>query len=346
MAIVPYNRRSYALSRYRSYAPYARAAYTVARRLFNNYGRRMVRRRAAPAPRRTYKRRRPTRRRKTKRRKTSTRKKIRNLERKVNADIATHTNRIETPSAVKLAAENTSQFAIVGSMYSKTDVEALLSTLRYYDPNTPSTLVTADGSTGSYNRSFYFASLWSSLYIANNYEVPVDVTIYCITPKSDTNGDPVTTFQNGISDQAAATITATDTLIYPTDIDDFKHLFKIKACKKVRLIAGQSYTMFNRFKAFNYDPSLADEHTDAAQSRFRSHWYCLRVQGVLGHEISSTPRAYCRGGVDTVMKAKTVIKYDAGVKLNDFTTNSNMQPTVSLPSATSGLDTVKLQYTV
>lgn len=247
---------------------------------------------------------------------------LRDINKVLKADQATHTWRlIAADIASGGGTGNDSKHTAVLGMDTAT-LESALSGLRYYDPAVPGTLVTAAAATGTYSKEFFIDKVSTTLTVRNNYNISTDVKIYACVPKEDTSIDPVTAFSNGMADQGNPTITEPE--LYLTDSDQFNRLWKIEKVISKRMHPGQEMSLTMSGGKFGYDPSLVDSHNLTYQKQYKGSSFVIRVQGTLGHDSTvTTERGLMKASVDYIVRRKVVIKYDAGVSLNDFTIDSS-----------------------
>lgn len=111
--------------------------------------------------------------------------KVSALSKALSHDAAKHTNKFRDSTAFDSDVREC-EYEDFGGL-SVTGLETALSQLRYYDPATPGTLVTAPVGTGTFQREVHVTGVYHSLEIRNNYQVPCKITIYALTPKQDTS---------------------------------------------------------------------------------------------------------------------------------------------------------------
>lgn len=256
------------------------------------------------------------------RRKTSLKKEVKQIKRQLNADSAHHVYKLLTGDKL-LTAVNQSNYATF-EVITGTLLEAYMANLRYYDPATPGTLVTASGATGSYQREIFFKNVNGIIELRNNYQVPVKVKVYLVKPKGDTTITPTTYYNNAIADQligGAGSITTNG--VYPTDLAPFMAQWRIKCVKDVVLDSGATVVASHNSGSFKYDPSLFDSHALEYQTKFKSFAWFVRVEGIIGHDTSvATEQTTLAGGVDVLQTIRVEIIYDAGVILDDLYVNN------------------------
>lgn len=189
-------------------------------------------------------------------------------------------------------------------------MESALGQLRFFNPAAPGTLTTADGSTGTYAREYMFKTIYSNIAIYNNYQVPVKVRLYCLSPKLSTSTAPETAFTNGLTD--AGNPSSTSPAIYPTDSQEFTDTYSILTSKMVVLQPAQSMSMSKSFKDVGYCPQIYDSDTSTYQKRYKNLVWATRIEGILGHDTAANQQTLVAAGIDFLFHAKFVIQYESG----------------------------------
>lgn len=265
-----------------------------------------------------------------KRRKVSIKKRVRALERKT-ADIMSSLSYKGVECKQLLTTVNTAtydEFAINDAGY----IESVLAQLRYYDPSTPGTIITAPGATGSYERKFSIKSYLSAT-MKNNYQIPVDVKVYTYRCAADTGTSPTSWLDSCLADNASTT--KASPLIFPTDANDMGDLWKLDGVKSYRLRPGATVTHGYGVPLVSYDPSEYDNHVFASQPDFKTSYIVIRLTGVVTHDSTTTTLVgLAPGGLDIIYKRVSNVRYNAG--------GPSMTYTYILPnsSPSQGYDTV------
>lgn len=213
---------------------------------------------------------------------------------------------------------NSSYFgAITG--HNTAALETVLAQLRYYNPSSPATLVTADGTTGTFMKDFTFDKTYIKFLARNNYQSPVKVKLYVCTVKDDTSIDPVVAYGNGLADIGAPS--STSTLVYLTDSPQFNDLWKIHSSESATLQPGEEMKITYSPDKFQYDPSLVDSHTQSFQTRYKGCCIVVRIEGVIGHDTTLDQQGSLQGGIDWQMDRTYVVKYSAGADIEYLVVN-------------------------
>lgn len=245
-------------------------------------------------------------------------KKVKELERLTEADIGTLTFRDR--EADRILSSVNSQAVSNYICVSSAAVEEVIAQLRYYDPTAPTALVTADGATGTYQKEFYFKTIFTQLHMANNYQVPADVSVYLCEAKVDTSINPATAWANGLTD--SSNVANTDINIYPSDSDQLTDLYNVKRVFNRVLMPGRTASVKYSPKPFSYDPSFTDSHSQTYQKAFRGAVWLVVLRGVLGHDTTANEQGILGSGLDIEVKRTFVVKYPAGADIK-YTYSTN-----------------------
>lgn len=246
-------------------------------------------------------------------------KQVRELKRTVNNEQGTHITRTRDTGRV-LSLVN--QSVKTGVDANKASVlETAISVLKYYNPADPANLTTAAGATGTYVRKFRFETIYSSMSIVNNYQVPCKATIYLVEPKGDTSVTPTTAFTDGLTDVGG--ISSTSPLVYLTDSPVFNELWRIVKSTSKRIEPGRGLTLTHSVKNLLYDPAYHDSHTSTYKKSEAAYSFIIMVEGLLAHDTAANEQGISFAGVDYVLDSKWVVKYDAGVDLIQYTITDN-----------------------
>lgn len=219
-----------------------------------------------------------------------------------------------------LASINSNAMQYVGISGVST-LEAVIANLKYYDPSAPTTLVTADFASGSFQKEVTFSKIYGKVTVRNNYQVPCKVKLYVCRPKEDTSISPIVCYTNGLTDMGAPT--STSTLMNLTDSDEFNSLWNIIKSSKHTLLPGQEASIIHSGKLFQYDPSFVDDHTLSFQARFDGAVVVIRVEGVLGHDTSANEQARMQAGVDYESYILHEVQYSAGADIKYYVLSDN-----------------------
>lgn len=198
-----------------------------------------------------------------------------------------------------------------------TEMEGVLAQLLYYNPSAPATLVTADGTSGTYQKQFLFKSVYSKLLLRNNYQVDVEVIVYLAKPKVDTSINSSTALTNAIADDAGNVTASTQFGVFPNDFDTFRDLWTLKRVASKDLCPGQSTEVSHSEKDIFYDPALTDSHSLAYQKGFKNFGWFVLIRGTVGHDTAVLgEEGTMQCGVDIMQQDNFVVEYDAGVNLS------------------------------
>lgn len=245
---------------------------------------------------------------------------VKELKKQNKASRGTQISRFRTTDriipGVNLAASN--EFVVNDS----TNMELVLSTLKYYNPSVPGTLTTAAGATGTYSKSFLFKSIYGKCTVRNNYQVPASVAIYLFKVVEDTSVSPKTNLDNALANLPSAPL-LTNPLIYPSDVVDMMPLWKIEKTAKKVLQPGSLMEMSHAIKNVMYDPSVFDSHNLTYQTEWKSFVFLVRVQGVLAHDTTLDEQGISGAGVDVKIDSTYIVDYEAGADIKDIVITNN-----------------------
>lgn len=242
-------------------------------------------------------------------------KQVSDLRHSENAGLALLTYRLRTATAG--SCNDNEQVVITRQVNRINDYETVLGQLLYYNPSDPANLVTADGTTGTFQKQFLFKSISSTIICRNNYQTDADVIIYCAMPKQDTDQAPTTAWDNGIADDAGNTVAQTDFGILPTDFDTSRDLYNFKRMCSKRLSPGQSVKVNKSVHNIDYDPAYVDSHNLTYQKGLKNFGWIIIVKGTIGHDTAvAGEQGMMQAGVDVFQKTVYKVSYDAGVNMS------------------------------
>lgn len=250
----------------------------------------------------------------------SVKKQIKNIQKTLKTETAFHTNRFITSGNVVAPINKAQSLGVTGM--GANNIQSGMASLRYFDPSNPATLVTADGSVGTYSREITILNAHSKLELRNNYQIPCIVTVYLVVNKDDTNISIKNAFVQGMSDQYITSPGAESFTAYLTDIDLVNELYTVKSTTSKTLAPGKSLTLSHNTGRFNFNPADFDDHNSQFQKAWKSHQYFIKITGILGH--SSSAVGHLNAGVDWTMTRVIKYQYDAGTSLNDFSEDNDL----------------------
>lgn len=253
---------------------------------------------------------------------------IKELKNSESASLGKMTYRVMTPKRL-LAATNTQ--GVTTMVINRTsDYEDALSRLKYYDPATPGTLITAAAATGTYQKNFLLKSIYAKLELRNNYQSDCEVTVYLCRVKADSSINPSAAWGDGITTDAGSIAASSELAQYPTDYDVFNDLWSCKRVVHKILSPGESTTASHSLQDIEYNPALVDEHSANYQQRFKCAEWLIVVRGCLSHDTAQDEQGLSQSGVDIIHHKTWKVSYDAGVNLSYIETN------VALDTPTNG----------
>jgi len=258
-------------------------------------------------------------------------KKVRDIERKISNMTSVLTYKYLDARALKCTQNQTAYDTLAhGNAFI---LETALAETRFFDPSNPGTLIQASSATATYDRSYSIKNT-SYFHFKNNYQVPVEVTLYKYKVKTDTNLDPYTAFTNGLTDTGGAS--ASSVAVSPTDVSQVKDIMTLKSTTKWTMKPGDSRSFTINSKAFDYNPADYDAQSLAYQKGFDSQFLMVRIQGPPSHDKTTAAQiGTIAAGVDFVWKRTTVVRYNSGgpnleyLVVNDLLDTQTAGPVVS-----------------
>lgn len=253
-------------------------------------------------------------------------KQVKTLQRASKASMGNLIYRITT-SAVQIVSANTqgNETLFVNHI---AELETVLAQLRYYNPSSPATLLTADGTTGSYSKDFYFKPSYMRLSVRNNYQVPCIVRAYVLRIKTDTSQSPETAWASGLTD-VSSSLTPNMIGTYPSDSPQIEDFWAIESQNTYYLDAGKEFRFSTSCKPFHYDPSIFDTHGLAYQVDCDTRAMMVSVQGVIAHDSALSQQGRSGAGVDIDVYKVYSVEYEAGASIkfiyldNSYTSFTN-----------------------
>lgn len=294
---------------YMAYDPtlkHLRSAYNYRNKVQNTAPAEPLRGRPAKRKKKTYKR-------KTKAKKERDRckKAIKDLNQKADASLGTMTYRkIEGQSSI--SGPNLQQ-AFSADIIRKTELEAVLTQLKFFDPSNPETLIVSNGASGSYSRDYLFKTITQKLTVRNNFISDCRVKVYYCTNREDTDLTPIQAWVAGLPDGSNMT-QVTSLLNYPNDHALFRDLWKTKVVLDTTLSPGQTAKMSNTVKDVHYNPAVFDSQIEEYQTDIKSGGYLVVYSGTSCHG-SGFKAGLIPAGLDAIAENTYVVEYQAGVNI-------------------------------
>ena len=251
---------------------------------------------------------------------------VKDLKSAENASLGKYTFRGK--QSFRLLAPVNGQVDTTYASMGTNDLEAAGTSLQYFDPANPGTLVTAAMATGDYSRKFLIKSMTARLTIRNNYKSDADVTVYLCRVRDDTSQTPSAAFAN-VTDNAITGDRNTLNM-YPSDSELFNQLWKPKKLFDGVLAPGKQIECSNTEREYEYDPSTADTHTLAYQKEYKAFCMLVLLRGTIMHDETANQQGIGQAGIDIVEDKIYKIHYDAGINVERVNTS------VSLDSFTNG----------
>ena len=241
---------------------------------------------------------------------------IRNLQHSVGLHESIHTRR-QISSGNITTNDNEANYLLLQANRSS-DLESAMTLFRYFNPATAGTLTTADPTSGTYSREIQVDNVSVHINLRNNYQVPVRCRVYTVTPKDDTSVTPTSAFTQGMTDQYITSPGLTSLTSYPSDIKQFNELWKIVDTTNYLIQPGSEKELKYNTGRFDYNSSVQDSHALSFQKQWKAVCFMVRIEGVLAHDSAGTLVGLSDAGLDWIMRRTWTFRYDAGIKLHDF----------------------------
>lgn len=185
-----------------------------------------------------------------------------------------------------------------------------LARLRYYNPSVPGTLTTADGSTGTYDRTFKIRGKMVRTY-RNNSNFDQHVTWYVYVVKDDTSVSVGSAWSQGLTDKSNTTFQSP--FVDPDDSEIVKSLYKkVKAEHRV-VKPGDTFMCQHVAPWIEYNPSVMDTQTEAYQKVNQCYEMLCVVAGTIVYSaasLTSAARGPTQYNIETI--EELTVLYNSG----------------------------------
>lgn len=279
-----------------------------------------------------------TKRKKRRRRKKTLTRRVKRIGRRVSrlAKIAT-----ESKLVVKVRGMNRYTSAVNQvnhnylDLFTYANLTSRFLTIPYWDPAT-NTVTDRNVQAANSSKNFYF-KCFAQCVLKNETNFPVTIRVYMLSPKQDTNRNPVLAVQDGILERSSGALNDTSPLFYPTDSQEFTRSWRVRKRKKAYLRAGDVMKITTSTRLFKYNG--ADGHTTQYQKKLESRVLLIRQEGPISHDCT-TPNpdnlAFGESAVTVYTKKMYKIFYDGGAKMTryqlfDTDVVNVLDPTATLP---------------
>ncbi len=159
----------------------------------------------------------------------------------------------------------------------------------------------------------------------NNNAVPFWLDTYVMTPKGSTNDTATVLYISGAGKSGAWDVSSN--FAYPSMSTDLTTVWKFAKHKRLILQPGQICSLSYK-KRFKFSPSTFATNSDTWQDRYASHTYVSRIEGLLGHDnTTSTDLGTSKASADWKIDYKVRVTYGAGTKFEDMSFNTSEQGT-------------------
>lgn len=261
-----------------------------------------------------------------KRRRQSVRKMVNRLKKVVNTNDSVF-NSFTNDAATLVSGINNcaySEFTIC----SPGSIETMLSKVPYTNPASAATKGEVNY-TGLTIPNKWKLGVWCKWTFRNNFVKPVDICVYVVKPKNQTNQGPATAVTYGLTNmEGSSAITTTNCSFYPTHSKNFVDNWKIISSQKRSLEAGDEFTVTHAEK-FTYDNEYTDTYTLSHQPKY-SRFVLVRIQGKVGHDATTTSLVGITAAqIDCVNFCKISIKYPGNAApIQSIAQVNNLDPVV------------------
>ena len=256
--------------------------------------------------------------------KTSLKRKVAKLTKKVNDNLAKHVHRRTEVAQIPINANQQSMNDFVGNRASY--IQDATANLRYHDPS-DNTVQVMNLSNLIEAQKIFVSNLYMQIQVTNNSSAPCVVKIYGMAPKVDSSTAPASAYTTGMPKQTDDT-TGTYSTVSPnselTDCNFLQDLWTIKITRKKKLMPGRTMIVSYAYGGFTYDPSQFDSQTDNFQKAHRAFIWSVRGIGQLAHDTTNkSDIGHANVYLDVKRYIKYTFEYEAGVTLDDYSTNDN-----------------------
>lgn len=243
-------------------------------------------------------------------------KRLKTLERKSKVGKGTHTN-LNCSSTQLSSGIRATSLTSHDANHDMTGLEAIIAQLRFYDPNT-NTFVTRNPSSLTASQSLAIKQT-GTIVGKNAGTTPMVVHCYLVSVRKSNDTAPETAFTQGLADQNNPD--ATSTLVFPDMSRQFNEYWKIDKHVVKTLKAGAAFYMPCETRWFNYNPAVADAEPNVYSTDVYKQMWLVRVHGTIAHPNNATYYTQVtriEGSLDIEIRRKTVVYYEAGADLKDF----------------------------
>lgn len=246
---------------------------------------------------------------------SSLKRQVKDLKHAENASLGKITYRRRLCWAVKASANQ--QGVATLPTNGTNEYELVLAQLKYYDPAVPGTLVTADGTSGTYQKDFLFKNIYGKLHMRNNYQTDCEVIVYLCKPKADTSQSPSQAWTDGIADDPGNITSYSNYGSLPTDYDTARQFWSYKRMATKSLSPGQSLEVSHAVNDVEYNPAFTDTHNLQYQRGLKHFQWLIIVRGTISHDSAvATEQGISEAGIDVISTDVYECHYDAGVNLS------------------------------
>lgn len=247
-----------------------------------------------------------------KRKRSGLKSRVRTLEKRMKGNESEKTTRFI--ESAMLREITTLKQQVVGTYYIN-DLNYLqsvaLANLKFYDPSTPGTLITASGATGTYAHSYRIKS-WLKARIRNGCNFPIEVVVYRMSVKEDTSHTVVDAWTDGLLDGSNLSAYSQVHFTYPRDSNVLTSVYNTGRGQTFIIQPGEECVQRMACRTIRFDPSVADEHSLLYQKDYQCKAIVVVVKGVLGHNDGLTDSGPMATHADVQYELTSKVWYNSG----------------------------------
>lgn len=215
--------------------------------------------------------------------------------------------------------------------FKTTQIESLMSSLRFFDPTTGNVATRDMTTTRAYRSSYAIKRSTVKLSFWNTGKVPANFVVYRFKCISATESSPMDLYdatpatQGGMLAQISAsspviTQPSKSEMLYITDCNSVKHYWQLDQTTYKHLASGAMSSVSHSV----YNIPFSEHDINAAASydpAYKSFVYVIRLAPGVSYDKTNYVNTNIPPVVMTTKSVKTlVLEYDAGIGLNDFST--------------------------
>lgn len=239
-------------------------------------------------------------------------KRVKQLEDKVNDNLATHVFKSEA-TFQSSAVSNRCGYNL-GTLLGAAQFEQMLDAFPFQSTAIPGTPATFDA-TSVTQPAEWKIKCYTKTIMRNNYLYPCNIRCYILKPKVDTNTNPISSVTVGLTEQTSGAIYSTTApFLYPSDSMEFNEHWKILSSCDMKLQSGDECVVPYE-EEISYNQEFADSNTSTYLKKY-SRLIFVRVVGVVCHDnATSTNVGISASAIDAVIERKFTVKYPSAAPI-------------------------------